>query len=321
MPAMIVMEGVGMRALNEMIFGGAAVADLKFSPNDDLLGVCSDRMIVILAVHDNSVVSRFKCESSISGIAFAPNSRRIATACDDGHVRILDVEGGKEVVKMGSERGGYRTVAWSPDGRLVAGGHYEPWVDIFDSETGQELAALDPNVFDDEGRTCVFFAPDGSLLVSTAYNSLMLWSLPTKWDKKSRVTRKKLGIRSHAHMIDAALSPDGAMIASLAETEGTSKLYFWQPKTRTSLGHIDLPHLGHRIVWSPTTGWVAVAELNGNGISLWNPIAKEQVAIEFENGGDLDVRAIAVQSKGQIIVAGTESGLVVGWDVQTGRII
>jgi WD40 repeat protein len=51
---------------------------------------------------------------------FSPDGRRIATASHDGTVRIWDAGTGQEVLTLRGHAGAVQSVAFSPDGRLLA---------------------------------------------------------------------------------------------------------------------------------------------------------------------------------------------------------
>jgi WD40 repeat protein len=308
-----------MEGFDDSVTGGAVIVDISFSPNGTILGLCFGQTLLLLAAQDGQIIHRLDLDYEISGIAFTPDNHQLAAACSDSRVRLFDVTSAQEVRSMYSELGGYHTVTWSPDGQLLAAGHYEPWVDVFEAGTGRQLHALDPNIFDDEGRTCVLFVNDGTLLVSTAYNSIVVWSLPKEIGKSKRASRKKLSIRGHAHIIDIAFSPDGTLIAGLADAEGVSTLYFWQFEARTNLGQIKLPHTAQRLAWSRDAAWIAVAETNGDGISLWDPSTRGRARLALEESEEHDVSALAVHPNGEVVVAGTDTGRVVSWNTVTGH--
>jgi WD40 repeat protein len=58
----------------------------------------------------------------VSGVAFSPDGRRLATAGWDEKARIWDTETGEELLTLAVPSGRVFTVAFSPDGHLLATG-------------------------------------------------------------------------------------------------------------------------------------------------------------------------------------------------------
>jgi WD40 repeat protein len=294
---------------------GEAIAGLAFSPDGETLAACFGTTVLVVTVEGCALVRRFDTAQPVNGLAFSPDGARLAAACDDA-VRVFEVSSGA-TSELRAELAGFDTAAWSPDGRTIAAGYFEPLVVVFDAAAGALMQTLNPDIFDDEGRTCVLFAPDGRRLASTAYNSVILWSLPEAADTGGRkVPRKKLSVSGHAHIIDAAFSPDGRRLAGLADTEGASALHVWEVETAKKIGRVKLPHSSTRLAWLGGGALVAVAEDGGDGVSLWDAgtqSAAEDIRLEGIAGES--VGAIAARPTGALIAAGTEDGRVVGWEI------
>lgn len=105
-------------------------------------------------------------------LAFNRDSRRLASASEDGTARIFDL-GSNEVRVLRDHTATVYSVAFSPDGERVATACLDSVVRLFDATTGRlvlELRGHDDYVHD------VAFSPDGSVLASgSGDGTVRLW--------------------------------------------------------------------------------------------------------------------------------------------------
>ncbi|MEM7246801.1 MAG: WD40 repeat domain-containing protein, partial [Acidobacteriota bacterium] len=109
----------------------------------------------------------------VRALACSPTSQRVASASEDGTIRIWNLElGVQERVLSGHSRA-VHAVAWSPDGRRLVSGSADQTLIFWDPETGDRLATLT----DHEGTIhSLAFSPDGRILASaSADHSVRLW--------------------------------------------------------------------------------------------------------------------------------------------------
>src|SRR5262245_16852062 len=94
------------------------------------------------------------------------------------------------------------SVAFSPDGKVLATGSFDNTVKLWDFATGKELHTL-------KGHTnqvyCVAFSPDGNLLASASQDKTI-----RLWDPKSGKFLREL--KGHGDIVDTvAFSPDSKL--------------------------------------------------------------------------------------------------------------
>jgi WD40 repeat protein len=150
----------------------------------------------------------------VSGVAFAPDGRRVAAAEDANKVYVWDVETGRRLLTLRAAAASTsfcRSVAFSRDGRLLATPTRRGAV-VWDAETGKELHTLawddaDGLPFDEGFANAVGFSPDGDRLVACGIDRVV-----RVWD----LGREKEILRLEGAHEMAAFSPDGGTLVAAA---------------------------------------------------------------------------------------------------------
>ena len=76
----------------------------------------------------------------VAAVVFSPDGRRLASACRDGTLRLLNAETGQVTRTLTGHDGGVTSVAWSGDGKFLASGSYDMSVKVWDASTGEVFA-------------------------------------------------------------------------------------------------------------------------------------------------------------------------------------
>jgi WD40 repeat protein len=150
-----------------------------FAPDGKTALSCgNDRSIVVWDLATGKEKKRIDVHAApVRGLAWLPGTRRVASASFDGTVRIIDVETGKEVSRMG--RGHAPRPAWfvavSPDGKRIASTGADNVVRLWDVQTGKQLQVYSGHT---QGVHGIAYSRDGKRLLSCA-ESARLWDVET----------------------------------------------------------------------------------------------------------------------------------------------
>lgn len=151
---------------------------LAYDPAGDRLAVTSavqDEVRVINA-HDGAVLWRFRHPADVQAVAWHPEGRLLATACNDTFVRLLDVtRTGGPLLTIDGHLSSVTDVAFHPEGNLLASYGWDGMMQIWDAHTGKPVvtARVDPG-----SRLC--FSADGRRLASGVKGEhVILWEVAT----------------------------------------------------------------------------------------------------------------------------------------------
>ena len=148
----------------------------------------------------------------VLAVAYRPDGQRLASTSGNptavppqqGEVKVWDADTGREVISFVPEVACALSMAFSPDGRLLALCGMDRRVQVYDAETGQVVSTLR----DHAGQAIsVAFSRDGTLASGADDGVVILWDLESG---KPRQT-----LRSPADPIwGLAFSPDGTRLAA-----------------------------------------------------------------------------------------------------------
>ena len=140
----------------------------------------------------------------VHAVAFSPDGRQLASASDDGTMRLWDPSTGQATAPLGHDDW-VRGVAFSPDGRLLASANGDGTVRLWDPSTGQLTETLTGHGGLVNG---VAFSPDGRQLASAGNDRTVRLCDPSTGQLIATLD----GHRDRVQAV--AFSPDGRQLAS-----------------------------------------------------------------------------------------------------------
>ncbi len=159
---------------------------------------------------DNTVSS----DNFVNWAAFSPDGERLATANQDGSVRIFSVRDGKQVLRFQPHPGAVGSLSFTPDGSnlLTTSGVTSGGDKMYQARLWNTADGALARSFIDKSDCCVgegVVSPDGARAAIVEGNTVTVWDLKT-----GRNLLRLGGGESFPIINSLAFSPDGARVAT-----------------------------------------------------------------------------------------------------------
>jgi hypothetical protein len=198
------------------------------------------------------------------------------------------------------------SLAFSPDGRLLASVRWFHSIELWDVASGAEVRTFGENGGTVAGHT-VAFSPDGRILASAG----ILDSHYPLWDVATGTQIRVLVGQTQAFSV--AFSPDGRMLAS-GNWEHTIQL--WDVASGTELRTLG----GHKgsvvsVAFSPD-GRMLASGSNDQTIKLWDVVSGTE--LRTLAGHKSSVNVVAFSPDGRLLASGSDDQTIKLWEAYYG---
>jgi WD40 repeat protein len=261
------------------LIGGGLPSGVAVSSDGTSLAVASSAGVYLYEGESLGFVLRFDTEIWAFAAAFDPGGQRLAVggmiggvsltdvgAPSIGVLQVLDVESGEVLVSLNGLSNAVQSVAFGPDGRLVAAtGGDDNLVRLVDSVAGVVVLELGGHM---DFVSSVLFSPDGRNVVSSSLDrTIRIWE----------VESGGLLDTIRTDLLDMAISLDGHELTSVS---GVGEVRTWNLETGDQvsvIGHAaGFPEVVLSADFSEDATRLAVGTLDGN-VEVWNMELGEQI--------------------------------------------
>lgn len=279
--------------------------------------------------------------NTVHRLVFSPNGNTLASASEDGTIRLWDVATGTHKHTLTGHDDRISSIVFSPDGKILASADTEGKIRLWNTTTGQYRVTLEGHR---AGVRSVAFSPDGKTLASAdTEGKIRLWNATTG---VYRVT-----LEGHTNTIySIKFSPDGKTLAS---ADHGGKIHLWDATTgfhkqtltehTRSVYDIMFVDDGKTLVsmstdntirfWDAATGQhkkyfennlsnvtinaagTMLASRNSRTIYLWDIATETEIA--RLTGHTSDVYTLTFSPNGKILASGGADRIIRLWELET----
>ena len=243
------------------------VNGIAFSPDGQTLASASrDTTIRLWDPHNGQHKTTLRVHTgfwydSFSSVAFSPDEQTLATGGDYGDpaIWLWNIHNEENIRTLKGHTDRITSVAFSPDGLMLASGSADNTVKLWNPNNGQLKGTLTGHTRVIESVT---FSPDGQTLASASRDgTIRLWN-PQTGDEKKTLTGNTDWIEQ------IAFSPDGTILASGSQEERRIRLWNVQTGEYTDV-HEDDARSVVSVAFSPDGTILASSRANSQ-VQLWD---------------------------------------------------
>lgn len=215
------------------------IREARFNAAGTLIAIISDdNRLRIFSVATRALVASATHPQTINRVQWNPVGTAVATACDDGIVRVVNPQGGLPLQLRGHDLSGVTDLQWSRDGTRIATVGGDASTRIFNSVTGAQIHRYNEQT---EGIRSVAWSPlDTLVAIGLSGSGVVLF------DPVTGVVRQRLSNLHTRAVRDVDFSSTGTHLAT-ASDDAFAIVVELETGNRTLLQHQSGVN---RCVWS-----------------------------------------------------------------------
>ena len=262
----------------------------------------------------------------IHAVAYSPEGRLFASAGGGNNpaadeITLWTAETGERRMTFADYKGVVSSLAFSPDGKLLAAGSTDGRITLLDVDSGSERSSLPPSAGVVAGLAFTF---DGKVLVSAVHQEGDKEAIEVvRWDVERSAQRATFRPGATSPF---ALSPDGMSLSWIVQGRPSG---VWTPNLETQenrlVNNIGVSR-GDTLTFSPDGTRIAAVHHAG-----WSPIPNHcpyLYLIDARSGRILirsprpfdDRQGLAISHDGKLLARGVDGGFEL-WDLKTLEVI
>lgn len=228
---------------------------------------------------------------------WSPDGEQLAIADWNSLVYILN-ESGTLQHTLSGHSGRASTVAWSPDGAILATGGDDQFINLWNPSTGTLTHQILPNINAlYEGVAKIAWSPDGEYLLATSFDTFQFWE-----------TASWMALEPYrgGTLYDAEWSSDGILLA--VTDPYTLSFFNGQTLTTDDLENDVIEIKGdnpEKLSWSDNSRFIATTDRLDPRVSIWDVPTRSRIAM-LNTTGSLFTDVVFVGS--DQVAAVTENG-------------
>jgi WD40 repeat protein len=257
---------------------------------------------------------------AVRTVTFSPDGRMLASASDDGTIKLWEVITGKLRATLQGESQHNNSLAFSADGKLLGRGGPHETISRWNLTSGQQTFKLDGHT---GNVTSVVFSKNGALIaLAGSDNTLKVWDVKTGQEKarfQSSDPVSSVAFSNEGNLLVSASwsRPSGSMhiefanrtLALYGPIYGTVNLWDVPTGKVKATAHVEstTPNLSI----TPDARLLAASSIDGT-IGLYDVVSgKEKQSLKAQS---LRVLSFALSSDGALLASG-------GLDLSSGRLL
>ncbi|MBD2023225.1 AAA-like domain-containing protein [Leptolyngbya sp. FACHB-711] len=281
--------------------------DVSFSPDGHSFATAGDDGVTRLwDLSGNLIKELAGHEGSVFSVAFSPDGQQLATAGRDRKARLWNIAYGDQPIATlsGHERDIF-SISFSPDSEQIATSSWDGTARLWNT-SGQQLTVLRGH---QSWIGSARFSPDGKQLLTTGFDdTARIWDLNPSQFQEAELVGHQAG-----YIKGVSYSPDGQLIATAGDTDGTVRIWDQSGQEVKQL-QVFTPFTDRRVLdvsFSSDGQQVAIAAQDGI-IRIWNPSSGK--IKEFRGHSDW-INTISFSPDGQFVLSASKDGTAHLWNL------